>query len=201
MSDTSDNIYKLSVDNKLHTVNEKTLRRYKGSYFDELVGKYDDYDGSDVTQINRDGKHFEAILLHLEDCLDLDQGPIEDLLELLVEAEFYRLIELTKQITSHLKRRERGIDYLNNEDVGIFFTSKSALFSSLRFNNKPTFVVDFPYDMANFGKLYEELLAIKGAMKEFVAREFQLVMAVSMLKQQDEKQRLHFYNPKLEILS
>lgn len=138
---------RLDVGGQLFTTSKQTLNRYPDTFLATLVSPEHDKRETelDFIPIDRDGKHFGAVLTFLRDSLDLSDWSSTDLTELAGEADFYGLTELKSRIDTQLEvlyGKDELADLLP-EECFIGFFSRQALLRHLRGREQVAKVIKF----------------------------------------------------------
>lgn len=137
---------RLDVGGQVYTTSKQTLTRFEDTFLAKLILPENDHRKSeyDYIAIDRDGKHFGAILEYLRDSLNLIGWTEDDLNELGKEADFYGLTGLEQMIEDKIK--DFGNDLLSEllpDRSFIGFFDETSLMKHLRKNNIPAKVIKF----------------------------------------------------------
>jgi len=138
------NYVRFDVGSTLHLCHRDTLLMFPNSALAKYIAPEFDLreSESDFILIDRDGKHFGAILNWMRDpsSLDLDLWPATSLVELKSEADFYGLTELLEKVELNLQRKLTKNYKVPKEHEFRVLTHAEDVESFLKRSQKPTFL-------------------------------------------------------------
>jgi len=139
------NYVRFDVGSTLHLCHRDTLLMFPNSALAKYIAPEFDLreSESDFILIDRDGKHFGAILNWMRDpsSLDLNLWPATSLVELKSEADFYGLTELLEKVKLNLQRKTTKNYKVPKGRQFRILTRAEDVRGFLKQSQKPTFLL------------------------------------------------------------